>query len=129
MASRPGLAESDRYARWLSTAATLAENDQPSLVAELLLPVVRGDESIRAIRIARQLNDLDATIEDSLPAPYMARVVRRGDSVALVQLQPERLSAMAPPKSSPSESAAIDPSADSQNDNNGGSDSQGASDE
>jgi hypothetical protein len=107
-ASRPGLAESDRYARWLTTAATLAENEQPGLVAELLLPVVRSDQSIKAIRIERLMNDLDSTVEESLPPPYMARVVRNDDRVALVQLQATRLSAVAPVNRSPPEAAEGD---------------------
>lgn len=94
LAGGPGLAVSDRYARWLSTAATLAENEQPSLVAELILPLVRQDESIRAIRITRLVTDLNSTIDEELPPPYIARVIRENDQVSLVQLQPERLAAI-----------------------------------
>ena len=94
--SRPGFAESDRYARWLATAATLAENDQPGLVAELLLPVVQADTSIRAVRIKRLTTDLNTTLDESLPPPYVARIVRSAGNVSLVQLQPARLSAVSP---------------------------------
>lgn len=93
-AATAGLAVSDRYGRWLSTAATLAENEQPSLVAELLVPVVRSDEAIRAIRIVRMTTDLSATVEED-NYPYVARVIRDGNRVSLVQLQPSRLSAKA----------------------------------
>ena len=93
----PGLAESDRYGRWLATAATLAENDQPSVTAELLAPVVRADRSIQAIRIIRISNHLNTELDDTLQPPYAARVIRRGDDVALIELQEARLSAVADP--------------------------------
>lgn len=89
-----GLAVSDRVARWLSTAAMLAENDQPSLVAELLLPIIEDDMAVTAIRIVRlptDLSDIDAEAE----SPYVARVIRSGDLVSLVQLNPARLSSPA----------------------------------
>lgn len=89
-----GLAVSDRVARWLSTAATLAENDQPSLVAELLLPIVEDDSAVSAIRIVRwptDLNDINAEAESA----YVARVIRNGGLVSLVQLNPARLSSQA----------------------------------
>lgn len=90
----PGFAVSDRVARWLSTAAMLAENDQPSLVAELLLPIVEHDVDVNAIRIVRlptDLNDINAEVE----TPYLARVVRVADRVSLIQLNPARLSSQA----------------------------------
>ncbi len=89
-----GLAVSDRVARWLSTAAMLAENDQPSLVAELLLPIVEKNIAVTTIRIVRlptDLSDIDAEAE----SPYVARVIRTGDLVSLVQLNPVRLSSQA----------------------------------
>ncbi len=89
----PGLARGDRRGRLLSTAATLAENEQASLVAELLWPFVKSDESIRAIRIVR----LPTELHEDLPPPYVARVIRRGDELSLVQLQSGRLSATAQP--------------------------------
>ncbi len=92
---RAGFAESDRYFRWLSTAATLAEHDQPGLVAELLLPIVQSDESIRAVRIIRLPTDLNSTVDESLIPPYSARVIRDQNRVSLVQLQSARLSAEA----------------------------------
>ncbi len=86
-----GLAVSDRVARWLSTAATLAENDQPSLVAELLLPIVEDDSAVTAIRIVRLPTDLN-DINAEAASAYVARVIRHGDLVSLVQLNPARLS-------------------------------------
>jgi len=91
-ASMPGLAVSDRVARWLATAAMLAENDQPSMVADLLLPVVVKDPEITAVRIVRYPTDLN-DINTEITVPYLARVLRSGDSVWLVQLKESRLSA------------------------------------
>jgi hypothetical protein len=90
--STPGLAVSDRVARWLSTAAMLAENDQPSLVADLLLPVVTNESSIQGVRIVRYPTDLN-DINSGVTVPYLARVVRDQDRVSLVQLKESRLSA------------------------------------
>ncbi len=90
--SIPGFAVSDRVARWLSTAAMLAENDQPSLVADLLLPVVANEPSIQGIRIVRYPTDLN-DINTGTTVPYLARVVRAKDRVSLVQLKESRLSA------------------------------------
>ena len=85
---------SDRVARWLSTAATLAENEQPGMVAELLMPIAQLHPNVKAIRIVRlptDLNDINAETE----SPYVARVIRRDDRVSLVQLKPARLSSQA----------------------------------
>jgi hypothetical protein len=90
----PGLAVSDRVARFLSTTATLAENEQPGVVAELLLPIARHFPEAKALRIVRiptDLSDVNATPE----SPYVARIVRSVDSVGLIQLKPERLSSQA----------------------------------
>lgn len=97
LAAKPGLAVSDRYARWLATAATLADTEQPSLVGELLLPVVEADETVRGIRILRRPTDLSATVE-TVETPYLARVVRSGDSTSLVQLRSDRFNAIAQPQ-------------------------------
>lgn len=91
----PGLPADDRMHRWLATAAMLAESEQPSLVAELLLPVAVHDESIKAIRIRRLPRASGPGIVDGESLPYTARVVRSGDRVSLVQLQPSRLNATA----------------------------------
>ena len=91
-ASTPGLAVSDRVARWLSTAAMLAENDQPSLVADLILPVVANQPSIQGVRIVRYPTDLN-DINAGATVPYLARVVRDQENVSLVQLKESRLSA------------------------------------
>lgn len=91
-ASTPGLAVSDRVARWLSTVAMLAENDQPSLVADLLLPVVAKQRSIQGVRIVRYPTDLN-DIHVGVTVPYLARVVREQSKVSLVQLKESRLSA------------------------------------
>ena len=87
----PGLAVSDRIARWLSTAAMLSENDQPGLVAELLLPVVQRNPDVNAIRIVRLLTDLD-DVNAEPESVYVANVVRSAESVSLVQLNAARLS-------------------------------------
>ncbi|MGI9471618.1 MAG: hypothetical protein ACR2NZ_08820 [Rubripirellula sp.] len=90
-AATPGLAVSDRVVRWLVTAAMLAENDQPSMVADLMLPLVQNDNEIQGIRIVRfptDLSDINAENE----TPYVARVIRKDDSVSLVQLNEKRLS-------------------------------------
>lgn len=96
--SSPGMAVCDRVARFLSTSATLAGNDQPGVVAELLLPIAAHFSEAKAIRIVRfptDLSDVNATSE----SPYVARIVRSADSVALIQLKPERQSSQ--PVSSP----------------------------
>lgn len=95
LAAQPGLAVSDRYSRWLSTAATLAESDQPSLVAELLLPVLPQDGSIRGVRIVRRVTDLNTTLDDNLPPPYAARISTVAGRTSLIRLQETRLNAIA----------------------------------
>ncbi|TWU02800.1 hypothetical protein [Stieleria varia] len=90
----PGMAGNDRYARWFATAATLAEAEQPSLVAQLLLPIVESDDSIAAIRIVRLPTQLTTAVDDSQPPPYVARVARKNGRVSLVQLQASRLTTM-----------------------------------
>ena len=92
VSSIPGFAVSDRVARWLSTAAMLAENDQPSLVADLILPVVANQPSVQGVRIVRYPTDLN-DINTGVAVPYLARVVRGKDTVSLVQLKESRLSA------------------------------------
>ncbi len=87
-----GLGGNDRYGRWLSTAATLATNEQPSLVAELLLPTVMGDPSIQAVRIVRLPTELTTMADDASPPPYAAYVARKNDSVSFVQVLEPRLS-------------------------------------
>jgi hypothetical protein len=87
-----GLAGNDRYSRWLSTAAILATNDQPSLVAELMLSVALKDPSITAVRIVRLPTQLTTTAADALPPPYAAYVAKQNDTVALVQVNEPRLS-------------------------------------
>ncbi len=89
-----GLAVSDRTARWLSTAAMLAENDQPGLVAELLLPIAQSDPSVNAIRIVRLPTDLN-DINTETESPYVARVVRGDGFVSLLELKSSRLSSQA----------------------------------
>jgi hypothetical protein len=87
----PGLAVSDRLSRWLTTAAMLAENEQPSLVAEMLLPFVQGDPTIHSVRIVRLLTEL-SDVNEQASSPYVARVIRDGDLITLVKLNPPRLS-------------------------------------
>ena len=91
-ASIPGFAVSDRVGRWLSTAAMLAENDQPSLIADLILPLVANRSSVQGVRIVRYPTDLN-DVNVGVSVPYLARVVRANDGVSLVQLREKRLSA------------------------------------
>ena len=93
-AAIPGGAVSDRVARWVAVAATLAESEQPGVVAELLLPIARHFPKAKAIRIVRfptDLSDVTATEE----SPYVARIVRSRDAISLIQLTPKRLSSRA----------------------------------
>jgi hypothetical protein len=104
-ASIPGFAVSDRVARWLSTAAILAENEQPSLIAELILPIVANRSSVQGVRIVRYPTDLNE-VNVGVSVPYLARVVRAKGGVSLVQLKEKRLSAQ--PRFSFSEPASMD---------------------
>ena len=71
----------------------LSENDQPCMVADLLLPIAESDPKIQAIRIVRYPTDLsDVTAE--VEAPYVARVIREGGAIALVQLKERRVSSV-----------------------------------
>jgi hypothetical protein len=91
-----GLAVSDRVARWLSTAAMLAENEESGLVAELLLPIIESEESVNAVRIVRLPTGL-SDVNEEAESMYLARVRRTGDVVSLIQLSPDRLSARVVP--------------------------------
>lgn len=87
----PGLASSDRYQRWMILTATLAESDQPSLAAALLLPLVKQDDSIDVIRVIRLPTELTTAADDSAPPPYVARVVRDENQTRIVSIQSPRL--------------------------------------
>lgn len=86
-----GLAASDRYGRWMGLVATLAQSDQPSLAAGLLMPLVSADDSIDAIRIIRFPTELTTATDDAAPPVYLARVVRGSEGVSLVSIQSKRL--------------------------------------
>lgn len=96
-----GLAASDRRARWLSTAAILAINEQPGLVAELVAPILVKHRSAKSIRIMRYPTDLSNVDELASPV-YVASVLRPGDSeggeqassgsISLIELKESRLS-------------------------------------
>ena len=88
----PGLGSWDRYGRWVTLAATLAESEQSSLVAALLLPLVSADESIDAVRIVRLPTQLTTVAEDTAPPVYLARVARTSGRVDLVSVPAKRLS-------------------------------------
>ena len=88
----PGLASWDRYGRWMALVATLAQSDQPSLAAALLMPLVSEDETIDAIRIVRLPTQLTTAAEDAAPPVYLARVVRANEEIRLVSIGPKRLS-------------------------------------
>lgn len=101
-AGSPGLAASDRYARWMTLAATLAEADRPSLAAALLMPLVAEDDSIDAVRIIRLPTQLTTTVQDAAPPVYLARVIRETSesgpaSVRLVAVQSKRLTTYSRP--------------------------------
>ena len=84
-----GLAYSDRYARWVSLVATLAESDQPSMAANLLLPLVSSDQSIDLVRIIRMQTELTTEFEPDVT--YIARIVRNGDRTQLIAVESQRL--------------------------------------
>lgn len=91
-----GFASNDHYRRWMSLVATLAESDQPSLAAALLMPLVdhqseSNSPRIDAVRIVRLPTQLTTAVEDAAPPAYVARVVRNGKDVRLVSIQPTRL--------------------------------------
>lgn len=93
----PGLGANDRYTRWLASVMTLVNSESPSLVAELLLPMLRGDESMTAVRIVRLSSDLslDYDLGDEAKynnVPYTAVVVRDGENTSLVRVNEARLS-------------------------------------
>jgi hypothetical protein len=90
----PGLAVSDRVARWLSTSATLAENEQSGVVADLMYPIAQSFPDANAIRIVRYPTDLD-DINAKETSPYVARLVRTDGSIELIHLRPKRLSSQA----------------------------------
>jgi hypothetical protein len=94
--AKPGLAASDRMMRYLSTVAMLAGNEQPSLAAELLLPIAVQNPEVTAIRIVRLPTDLNE-INTGISTVYVAGVIRRDDSPALVQIRDARLNAEARP--------------------------------
>ena len=86
-----GLAESDRYGRWMALSASLAQSDQSSLAAALIGPMIEGDASIDAIRIIRLPTMLTTVEDDANAVAYLARVVRDDGQWRLVSVQPKRL--------------------------------------
>ncbi|MEM6473612.1 MAG: hypothetical protein AAF802_28900, partial [Planctomycetota bacterium] len=70
-----GLGASDRYHRWMVTAAALSESDQPSLAAMMLVPMVQNLDNIDAVRIVRLPTQLTTAADDSAPPAYVARAV------------------------------------------------------
>ncbi len=103
-----GFAANDRYSRLMGTVQTLVENLSPSLVAELLLPEVRQDPSIVAVRVIRLPTVLSLDEESQPEAIYLAAVSRAEDAVALIEIDEFRLRTMNLDGSSPgtSKSAA-----------------------
>lgn len=86
-----GLASHDHYARWMTLIATLAESEQPSLAAALLLPLVEENDEIDAVRIVRLPTQLTTIAEDSRGPVFLARVIRSGENVKLVSIKAKRL--------------------------------------
>lgn len=74
-ASTPGLAVSDRLHRYLAKAASLADAEKSSVVANLIMPVVRFHPDTKLVRIIRLPTELTTIIDDAAPPPYIARVI------------------------------------------------------
>ncbi|WP_143543673.1 hypothetical protein [Rhodopirellula sp. MGV] len=87
----PGLAAWDRYNKWMTLAATLSESDQRSLAAALLMPLIRADKTIGAVRIVRLPTQLTTAEQDAAGPAYLARVVRDGEQINLVSIESQRL--------------------------------------
>ncbi|WP_404305686.1 hypothetical protein [Neorhodopirellula lusitana] len=113
-----GAGADDRQQRWLSTARLLATEEQPSLVAELILGLMRhqtsGSDDLASelmssvdlqdgqkdgqpvvVSLLREPTILSSVLDDQQPPAYQARVVVDEGRVALVRLLPERLTATA----------------------------------
>ncbi|MEO1614246.1 MAG: hypothetical protein AAFV88_00265 [Planctomycetota bacterium] len=91
----PGLAASDRYQRWIVTAATLAATDQPSLAAMMLQPLLQKNPSNDAARIIRLPTQLTTAEQDAAPPVYLARVVRDDEQLDLISIESPRLTTQA----------------------------------
>lgn len=89
-----GLAVDDRTVRWIETLTTLVESESPSLVAELLLPLIRRDQTITAIRIVRLPTVLSLVPDTEPDEIYVAAVSRSSDAVSLIQIDEPRLRTM-----------------------------------
>lgn len=109
-AGSPGLGASDRYGRWMGLISTLAQTDQPSLAASLLLPLVSADESIDAVRIIRLPTELTTGAQDAAPPVYLAKVVRERNQVNLVAIQSKRLTTYE--RTASDQPATVQPSGD-----------------
>lgn len=86
-----GAARHDRYTRWMTLIAMLAESERPSLAATLLLPLVEDEPQVDAVRIVRLPTQLTTVADDSRGPVFLARVVRSGDSVKLISIKAKRL--------------------------------------
>lgn len=97
----------DRQQRWLGAVALLALNDQSSLIAEWLTPVLQGivasgdsnpsgDPGITLVRVIREPTLISSAETDDAPPPYAARIVGV-DPITLVQSREDRLTATARP--------------------------------
>ena len=95
----PGLGQSDRYARWVGTMASLAESERPGLVATLLLPrlhelvAINPTRPIRQVRIIRLPTELTTVVDDAKPPPYLAAVEVHEERIDFVQIKDDRLNA------------------------------------
>jgi len=99
---RAGLAAADRDGRWLATIASLGESNQAGIAASLLLPSLErmmaeddsGRPPIAQVRIRRLPTELTTVVDDALPPPYVAAVVRHGERLDLVQVKEPRLNSL-----------------------------------
>lgn len=98
-----GAGSDDRQQRWLATVALLAEREQPSLLAELVLPILKrpkASESAKSfngskLSLIREPTILSDVLEDQAPPIYEARIIESEGTIAVVRLLPSRLTAIA----------------------------------
>lgn len=98
-----GAGSDDRQQRWLATVGLLAEQEQPSLVAELVMPVLqrtqwqRPSDAIQdpMVRLIREPTILSDVLDDQAPPLYEAKIINNQGEIAVVRLLPPRLTATA----------------------------------
>ena len=91
-----GAGSDDRQQRWLATVALLAQQEQPSLVAELILPVIKRppfpEQTVanngQIVRLIREPTILSDMLDDQAPPIYEAKIVNDRGEIAVVRLLP-----------------------------------------